>query len=377
MSLATAILPAPAQQPRPRTPLHSRAAGDARARGPLRLFTHAPERCTFLSQQLHRYGEWEPRLSREILARFGGPPSPPPSSSRGAQQQQQQQQQQQHTPPQQRRVLLDVGGHIGWYALLVGAAGHRALSLEPMRFNRELFEASVALNGLRADPTNDVVVSGQVHVTPGVTVMAAAAGGAGNDGSGPALCMRPMGGHEHNAGNGQIFLRHDEAASSGGASGAGGGRRRPAADGDGVGCLERVRTTSLDALLYGSYRVGGGAGAVASSDVTGLWGGALPPPIWGAKLDIEGFEVHALRGAWRLLSDVARRPCFIWLEHDEVLAAQVSSASVYWSLMRAVPCHPSSACLTHHVCMCTARARPNQWLCLCCAFASLLSLYVL
>jgi hypothetical protein len=334
--LATAILPAPSQRPA------------ARRGRPLRLFTHDTARCKFLSQQLHRYGEWEPRLSREVLARFGNPPARSSCTTGGGEE-----------GAEEPRVLLDVGGHVGWYSLLVGAAGHRAIALEPMRYNRELFEASVVLNGLGASPADDLPPpppppqsprsssssssssspsSAGLRLAPGVTVVAAAAGGAGSDGSGPALCMRPMGGHDYNSGNGQIFLRHDEE-----------GARKADGDGDGGACMERVRTTSIDALLYGSGRssssssssggggggggggssgggAGGGGGSAGAGAIAGLWGrGRLPPPIWGAKFDIEGFEVHALRGAWRLLSDVRRRPCVLWFEPDEVLAAQAGA----------------------------------------------------
>ena len=58
------------------------------------------------------------RLSRELLARFG------PGAGEG----------ECRNTEDKYRTLLDIGGHVGWYSLLVAAAGHRSIVLEPMRY---------------------------------------------------------------------------------------------------------------------------------------------------------------------------------------------------------------------------------------------------
>ena len=286
------------------------------------------------------------RLSRELLARFG--PGAREGDCRNTE--------------DKYRTLLDIGGHIGWYSLLVAAAGHRSIVLEPMRYNRELLEASVKLNGLQE----------RIRVVD-VAAGAPKQRGHGND----ALCMMPMGGHRNNSGNGQIFT--DSALE--------------------LNCMERVRTRTIDEMLYegavgeifprnmtmrddealrtecctenwergqaprgwlehiegeqladmvGEDGVYKGYGAPPQQDplqAPAIWeespdaaeqsakrkyGEAAaprtaPPPIFAAKIDVEGFETRVLHGASRLLSDPVRRPCFIFLEHDEQLAAMAGA----------------------------------------------------
>lgn len=67
-------------------------------------------------------GKWEPKISQSVLA----------SMSKGA-----------------AGTLLDIGGNIGWYTLLVLAAGHRVITVEASLDNAALIKASVCINGFQ------------------------------------------------------------------------------------------------------------------------------------------------------------------------------------------------------------------------------------
>ncbi|KAL3136086.1 hypothetical protein ABBQ32_007109 [Trebouxia sp. C0010 RCD-2024] len=43
-------------------------------------------------------------------------------------------------------VFLDIGANIGWYSLLVAAAGYSAIAFEPMQANEQLFRRSICSN---------------------------------------------------------------------------------------------------------------------------------------------------------------------------------------------------------------------------------------
>lgn len=48
--------------------------------------------------------------------------------------------------PRDSAVFLDIGANIGWYSLLVAAAGYSAISFEPMQANEKLFRNSICSN---------------------------------------------------------------------------------------------------------------------------------------------------------------------------------------------------------------------------------------
>ena len=48
--------------------------------------------------------------------------------------------------PKENAVFLDIGVNIGWYSLLLAAAGHSVISFEPMPTNKELFMKSICSN---------------------------------------------------------------------------------------------------------------------------------------------------------------------------------------------------------------------------------------
>ena len=53
------------------------------------------------------------------------------------------------------------------------------------------------------------------------------------------------------------------------------------------------------------------------------------PPVSVLKIDVEGFEPLALRGARRLLQDPARRPSFIYLEFKRHLLAHMEDPTAH------------------------------------------------
>ena len=48
--------------------------------------------------------------------------------------------------PKETAVFLDIGANIGWYSLLLAAAGHSVISFEPMQANEKLFRRSICSN---------------------------------------------------------------------------------------------------------------------------------------------------------------------------------------------------------------------------------------
>ena len=48
--------------------------------------------------------------------------------------------------PKENAIFLDIGANIGWYSLLLAAAGHSVVSFEPMRANEKLFRRSLCSN---------------------------------------------------------------------------------------------------------------------------------------------------------------------------------------------------------------------------------------
>lgn len=56
-------------------------------------------------------------------------------------------------------LFADVGANVGWFALQVGAAGHRVAAFEPMPRNLQLLRTSVCAN-------DGALLNGRVVVYP-------------------------------------------------------------------------------------------------------------------------------------------------------------------------------------------------------------------
>ena len=170
--------------------------------------------------------------------------------------------------------FLDIGSNIGVYALSAAAAGIPTVAFEPLTFNVELLAASAALARRRKVPL--LAVHAAVAATPSRT----------------PVCVRPFNTHATkaaaNAGNGQLSL---------GAS--------PSSVGESSACAsgELVTVTTVDTVL--------------SSDPT-----LAAACFTAAKVDVEGYEAAALRGASGVLGGRCP-PCLVFLETQPAVAASV------------------------------------------------------
>ena len=162
----------------------------------------------------------------------------------------------------QPRVFVDVGANLGWFSLLAAAQGHDVLAIEPMEFNAELLRASAELNR-RLAAADGTGAFGSVRLFKVALA----------ESERPPMCVLPAfdGDPVANAGNGQMHPLTQENAAR---------------------CTDVVNVTTIDALLQ---REG-----VRS--------------VFAIKLDIEGFETLALRGASGLLGAGEHRPCFVFAE---------------------------------------------------------------
>jgi len=158
-------------------------------------------------------------------------------------------------------IFVDVGANLGWYTISAAAQGFDVVAIEPAEYNLELLRASIESNALED----------YVHVFP-VAVS--------DDVRAAKACLRvaPYGKVDSNRGN---FQTTTDASSD--------------------ACDNNAPLTTIDRI----FSLEDGQSLAESVDIQVM------------KLDIEGFEARALRGAERLLRS-ARPPCFIILEYIPV-----------------------------------------------------------
>lgn len=156
-------------------------------------------------------------------------------------------------------AFLDIGSNVGVYALSVAAAGFAAVGFEPLRYNTELIAASAARNSLGSRLR--------------LYKMAAAAKPS------ESMCVRSNSNDRRNRGNGQL------------------GPLSECGDGNDDAQLVREVVPALP------------IDAVIASDAL------LNTTCWAAlKVDVEGFEVAALRGATRVMRGSCP-PCALVIEY--------------------------------------------------------------
>jgi FkbM family methyltransferase len=145
-------------------------------------------------------------------------------------------------------LLLDVGANIGSFSLRAIDAGHRAIMIEPFSYNSELLELSISIAWNSLQKQQCYLHKISVSEESHV---------------GTQLCLTSN--DRINGGNGYAIRSGEEGA-----------------------CKERVNVTTIDRLVD------------SRTDITVM------------KMDIEGYEVYALRGAHKLLSTTP--PCVIHIE---------------------------------------------------------------
>lgn len=150
--------------------------------------------------------------------------------------------------------FVDVGGNVGYFSLLAASLGYSVLTLEPMPYNTRLIRQSQNIN-----PHLDITLLSRALVSEEMF----------KDGIKSVCFGMPTG----NADNGKVNL--DEGNHGG----------------EETDCRSSAETTTLDRATDGIK--------------------ATPKAM---KMDIEGFEGHALAGASRLLKE--DKPCYIWFEYQ-------------------------------------------------------------
>ncbi len=168
------------------------------------------------------------------------------------------------------RTFLDIGGHSGYYTLNAASLGYSVVTIEAMVGNARLIARSVDANGW----------GGRIELVRRALISPAMLSAGVS-----TVCIDAPAG---NTGNGIVDLARS------------------------TGCRSRARTTTLD-------------GALEMAGVT-------VAPI-AVKMDIEGFEAHAIAGASNLLSR-PDRPCYIWFEY--VHEAMVKAGSDPISMLDAL-----------------------------------------
>lgn len=163
-------------------------------------------------------------------------------------------------------LLIDVGGNIGFYTTYFASMGHRVISVEPFGLNMPLLMHTVCSNGMEP-----LVQAFKVALL---------------DQGDMDMCLLSSNIGTNN-GNARLMPAWEGVKDFG----------QTPQDKNRV-CQERIRSLTLDYLLF--------------DDPAGAHLTERPLVM---KIDIEGSETKALRGAMRLLqSDFA--PCFVFFEHQ-------------------------------------------------------------
>mmetsp|Transcript_21325 Transcript_21325/g.59229 ORF Transcript_21325/g.59229 Transcript_21325/m.59229 type:complete len:421 (+) Transcript_21325:223-1485(+) len=177
-------------------------------------------------------------------------------------------------------TLIDIGANVGWYTMHMAMCGHDIIAVEPFRENANLLQASVCLNGLESKVKLLRYALGTENIE------CAMISGGTNHGDGISICHM------------QTLLQWAKS---------------PVEKYTLIGTMQ-VRT--LDSLL----------------EDTNLTGGAVIDVL---KIDIEGHELHALRGAQGLLGDDRRAPPVLFSEFaPHMMKASQADPQEYLSLLR-------------------------------------------
>ena len=174
-----------------------------------------------------------------------------------------------------RKLFIDVGGNVGYFTSLVASLGHEVISVEPFGKNQPILMNTVCANDFQGR-----VRSHKIALT---------------ESPGRDMCLWST--HDKiNIGNARLVPYFE-------------GEKDFDNDKKKV-CQERIRTNTLDGLLFEDIE----GPRLLSNDHPSSSAYRKRPQVM--KMDIEGYETKALKGASRLLSQNA--PCVVYFEHQVV-----------------------------------------------------------
>ena len=222
-----------------------------------------------VSNTVRKGGCWETPIVRSIVQHFGTQPH-----------------------PDKHRVFVDVGGNVGVYTTVMANLGHPIVAVEPFRLNVPLILGTLC--HLRNQDGESPVASNQVHLFKVAL---------SDTSPGQKMCLKSTN-NDINIGNGHLVPLDSVPT-----------------------CMEVVQSYTLDELLLPKTNSDDNEITSAEENSGSATPSALIRPnhrVWGMKMDIEGFETRALRGATRLLA-APWTPCRIWFEYHR--GATVSSGA--------------------------------------------------
>jgi hypothetical protein len=232
-----------------------------------------------VSASIASYGCWEPHIVTSIVQHFGTTPS-----------------------QSQRRTLIDVGGNIGGFTTTMAYLGHRVITVEPFRLNVPLILQTLC-DKSNNNNNNINNMMDNVHLFKVAL---------SDKSPGQKMCLWST--HsEINNGNARLVPYFE-------------GRQDFGQD-KGKECMEIIHSYTLDELLFGQ-----------SATADGTHHHQQQQPLvtsrpWGMKMDIEGYETLALRGAQQLLRLFP--PCRIWFEYQrEVTLESGAGATEIFDMLR-------------------------------------------
>ena len=187
------------------------------------------------------------------------------------------------TDPRPDRVLIDIGGNIGAFTTTLANLGHQTITVEPFRLNVPIMMETLCLpESTTVNDVGDRIKVFKVALS--------------DKSPGQKMCLWST--HSViNNGNARLVPYFE------GTQDFGSDRAKS--------CMEVIYSYTLDELL----------------GLTGDGSPLLSNRPWGLKIDIEGYETLALRGASKLLTTPQMAPCRIWFEYQRAVTEESGAGS--------------------------------------------------
>ncbi len=189
-------------------------------------------------------------------------------------------------------IFLDLGSNHGLFSVLALRMGFEVISVDPLRSNLEIMARSIQQTGLS-------VVNSKIHVYQAAV----------SDTRGGKFCVYTP---SENQSDGILIDYHRRFS-----------HQEHGKSISQQGCADIVHAVTVDSIMEEHAVAVAQRGKESKSK----------QPISILKVDIEGFDLYALRGSTSLLSDVDRAPCSILLEINphlmEALPLPYKTADVF------------------------------------------------